>query len=243
MVFSFTIAAIVFISFYIKKLLLKYINQKVVNSFLLPGTIVNEISLAISCIVTGTTIKKFNIFSIEKSELRYGNPKIPLLFNFIISAAPIFGCSFAIILVSIILENPIIIKESLPNELSFSLSSITDYMKNYIDIVLLSFNDFWEHGFSTLRSTLCLMFSIVFTISMAPEEYDIKFIVPGFIVIAFILFVLEKFEISILQYDWWQNAVSSSWIIVTYVVSVLLAILIVLSVIIGFVKGVKLLFW
>lgn len=242
MVFSFTIVAIIFISLYIKILLLKYINQKVVNAFLLPGTIVKELSIAVSCIVTGTTIEKFNIFGIEKSGLRYGNPKIPVLFNFIISAAPIFGCSFAIILVSIIFDDPIKIKESLPDELSFSLSSMIDYVKNYIDIVLLSFNDFWEHSFSTLRSTLCILFSVIFSISMAPRKHDIKFIVPGFIVIASLLFMFEKFGISILQYDWWQNALSSSWIIVTYVISVLLAILIVLSVIIGFVKGVKLIF-
>ena len=242
MVFSFTIVAIVFISFYIKKLLLKYINQKVVNVFLLPGTIVKELSLAISCIVTGTTIKKFNIISIENSEIRYSNPKIPILFNFLISSAPIFGCSFAIIFVSVIFENPIKIKESLPDEISFSLNSIVDYVKNYLDVVFLSFNDFWKHGFSNLRSILCIIFSIIFSISIAPKEYDIKFIAPGFLIIASALFVLEKVGISVLKYNWWQNALNSSWIIVTYVISVLLAILVVLFLIIGFVRGIKLLF-
>ena len=64
----------------------------------MPGAIVHELSHALFCLVTGTTIKELNLFTSNSTGIKYDKPKIPFLFDFIIAAAPMFGCVFFIFL-------------------------------------------------------------------------------------------------------------------------------------------------
>ena len=241
--FAFGFIVITFTSFGIEKLWSKYLNIKIVKSFLFPGTVIHELSHAFLCLITGTTIKDLNIFKIENSGgLQHDRPKVPYLFDFFIATAPIFGCAFVLILVSIILGNPIQVSESLPNEMTFSMKLVFDYAKNFLDMIWLTLNAFWKIGFHSISSVLFIIASIIFTVSIAPHKRDIKYIVLGFIVLGTALFFLELFGISLLGYKWWDQALEDSWRIVTYIISLLLTILFITSIIIGIIKGIRLTF-
>ncbi len=241
--FAFGFIVITFTSFGIEKLWTKYLNLKIVKSFLFPGTVIHELSHAFLCLITGTTIKDLNIFKIENSGgLQHDRPKVPYLFDFFIATAPIFGCAFVLILVSIILGNPIQVSESLPKEMTFSMKLVFDYAKNFLDMIWLTLNAFWKIGFHSISSILFIIASIIFTVSIAPHKRDIKYIVLGFIVLGTALFFLEIFGISLLGYKWWDQALEDSWRIVTYIISLLLTILFITSIIIGILKGVRLTF-
>jgi hypothetical protein len=240
--FTFGFIVIVFTSFGIEKLWSKYLNVKIVKSFLLPGTVIHELSHALLCLVTGTTIKELNIFKIENSGIQYDRPKVPYLFDFFIATSPIFGCAVILIVTSIILGNPIQVSESLPNEMTLSMKLVFDYAKNFLDMIWVTLDLFWKSGFQSISSILFIIASIIFTVSMAPHKSDIKYIVLGFIVLGTTLFFLEISGISLLDYKWWDQALQNSWKIVTYIISMLLTILFITSVIIGFIKGIKLTF-
>ena len=234
---------IIFTSFGIEKLWSKYLNLKIIKSFLFPGAVIHELSHALLCLVTGTTIKELNIFKLENSGgMQHDRPKIPYLFDFLIAASPIFGCAFVLIVTSIILGNPIQVNESLPKEMTLSMKLVFDYAKNFLDMIWLTLNAFWKSGFHSISSILFIIASIVFTVSMAPHKRDIKYIVPGFIIVGAVLFFLELFGISLLGYKWWDQALENSWIIITYIISLLLTILFITSIIIGVIKGVRLTF-
>ena len=240
MAFAFGFVAIVFLSFGIEKLWTKYLNLKILKLFLLPGTIVHDLSHALLCIITGTTIKELNIFKLENGGgIKYDRPKIPILLDFFIASSPIFGCACILIFVSIILGNPLQVKGSLPNEVSFSVKAVFDHAKNFLDMIWLTLNEFWRHGFR-ISSIIFIIVSIVFTVSMAPHKGDIKYIVLGFIILGFILFVLEWLGVSLQGYKWWADMLDGSWRVITYIVSVLLTILFISSIIIGIIKAVKL---
>ncbi len=241
--FAFGFIVIIFASFGIEKLWSKYLNIKIVKSFLFPGTVIHELSHAFLCLITGTTIKDLNIFRIKNSGgLQNDRPKVPYLFDFFIAISPIFGCAFVLILTSIILGNPIKVSESLPNEMSFSMKLVFDYARNFLDMIRLTLNAFWEIGFHSISSILFIIASIIFTVSMAPHKRDIKYIVLGFIILGTILFFLELFGVSLLGYKWWDQALENSWRIVTYIISLLLTILFITSIIIGIIKGIRLTF-
>ena len=240
--FAFGFIVIVFTSFGIEKLWSKYLNVKIVKSFLLPGTVIHKLSHALLCLATGTTIKELNIFKIEDSGIQYDRPKIPYFFDFFISTSSIFGCASALIITSIILNNPIQVNESLPNEMVFSMKLVFDYAKNFLDMIWLTLEAFWKSGFHSISSILFTIASIIFTVSMAPHTREIKYIVLGFIILGTALFFLEISGISLLDYKWWDQALQNSWRIVTYIISMLLTILFITSVIIGFIKGIKLTF-
>ncbi len=239
--FAFGFIVIVFTSFGIEKLWSKYLNSKIVKTFLFPGTVIHELSHTLLCLVTGTTIKELNVFRLENSGgLQYNRPKVPYLFDFFIATAPLFGCAFVLILSSIILGNPIQVSESLPNEMAFSMKLVFDYAKNFLDMIWLTLEAFWKSGFHTISSTLFIIASIIFTVSMAPHKRDIKYIVLGFIILGTVLFFLELSGVSLLGYKWWDRALESSWRIVTYIISLLLTILFVTTIIIGIINGAKL---
>ncbi len=242
MAFAFGFIVIVFTSFGIEKLWAKYINVKAVRFFLFPGAVIHELSHAFICLITGTTIKELNIFKLENGSIQYDRPKVPFLFDFFIATSPIFGCAFILILISIILGNPIRVDETLPNEMTFSLKIVFDYAKNFLDMIWLTLNAFWKSGLRSISSVLFIIASIIFTVSMAPHKSDIKFIVLGFIILGAALFALERFGVSLLDYKWWDKALDDSWRILTYVISILLTILFISSIIIGFIKGVRLTF-
>src|SRR3990172_10429657 len=87
---------IIFLSYATCGLWIKHASTKMIQGFLLPGAIVHELSHALLCLVTGTTIKELNLFTSRSEERRDDKPRIPLLFDFIIAAAPMFGCVFFI---------------------------------------------------------------------------------------------------------------------------------------------------
>ncbi len=234
--FSFSVIGIIVVSLCIRNLWDKYGNTKVINWFLLPGAIVKGFSYTISCLITGTTINQLSIYG-DSREIVYEKPKVRGVFDFIIALSPLFGCAFAVVLISIFIESPIKLKETLPNEITFSIDSMKEYMKSYMDTVWLSFNNFRENGFSTLRSAVCLIFSIIFTVSMAPRRREIKFLIPGLIFLGAILFAQEVYGIALLDYKWWHNALIFSWMITTYIISILLTILVFSVIIVLLIRG------
>lgn len=239
--FAFGFIVIIFTSFGIEKLWSKYLNVKIVKTFLFPGSVIHELSHALLCLVTGTTIKELNIFKLENSGgMQHDRPKVPYLFDFFIATSPVFGCASVLIIISIILGNPIQVSESLPNEITFSMKLVFDYAKNFLDMIWLTLNAFWKIGFHSISSTLFIIASIIFTVSMAPHKRDIKYIVLGFIILGAVLFFLELFGISLLGYKWWDQALESSWKIVTYIISLLLTILFITAIIIGIINGIRL---
>ncbi len=240
--FAFCFIVIVFTSFGIEKLWSKYLNQKAVKAFLFPGAIIHELSHAFLCLITGTTIKELNIFKSGSGGIQYDRPKVPFLFDFFIATSPIFGCAFILILISIILGNPIRVDESLPNQMAFSFQIVFDYAKHFLDMIWLTLNAFWNSGFHSISSIIFIIASIIFTVSMAPHKSDIKYIVLGFIILGSALFALEWFGISLLQYKWWDKMLDRSWVIITYITSILMTVLFVSSIIVGIIKGVKLTF-
>jgi hypothetical protein len=124
--------------------------------------------------------------------------------------------------------------------MTFSMKLVFDYAKNFLDMIWLTLNAFWKIGFHSISSTLFIIASIIFTVSMAPHKRDIKYIVLGFIILGAVLFFLELFGISLLGYKWWDQALESSWKIVTYIISLLLTILFITSIIIGIINGIRL---
>jgi len=229
-------------SFGIKKLWSKYLKSKVLKTFLFPGTVVHDLSHALLCLVTGTTIKDLNIFKQEDGGLQYDKPKVPILFDFFIATAPIFGCASAIVLISLVLGNPIRVDETLSKEVTFSIKAVFDYAKDFLDVIWLTLNEFRDRGFRTISSTIFIITSIIFTVSMAPHKGDIKYIVLGFLIIGSGLFGLELIGISLLGNKWWDNTLDSTWIITTYVISILLTVLFITTIIVGIIKAFKLVF-
>ncbi len=68
----------------------RYLNYKFTHFMYYIGAFVHECSHAILCILTGARIQEFSVFSSQPHVL-HSKSKLPLIGNFLISSAPIFG--------------------------------------------------------------------------------------------------------------------------------------------------------
>jgi len=234
---------IIFLSFSVQGLWLKYINNKIIKGFLLPGSIVHELSHALLCLITGTTIKELNLFRPDDAGIKYDKPKIPLLFDFIISAAPIFGCAFLIFFISKILSSPIHIDNTFLEEIHFSFNGIFNLVRYLLDSVRITFYAFKDQFYiKEIRHIIFLFAIIVFTVSMSPHQQDIKHLFLGFAILSVVFFFLDKFGISLSTYSWWRFLVRELWTIIVLSISVLSTLLFFTLIIMGFIKGYRLTF-
>ncbi|MDR4506989.1 MAG: M50 family metallopeptidase [Candidatus Brocadiaceae bacterium] len=234
---------IIFLSFATYGLWMKYINNKLIQGFLLPGSIVHELSHALLCLITGTTIKELNIFAHDNSGIQYDRPKVPIIFDFIIAFAPIGGCFFFILFISKILSNPISLNNTFPKEIHFTFEGLFDLIEYLFDSVWATFTVFREDlRISNMSHVFFLLTVIIFTVSIAPHKQDIKYLVLGTGILSAILFFSEKIGFRLLKYSWWNSSVKQLWILITLTISVLATLLFFTLIILGFIKGYKLTF-
>jgi hypothetical protein len=234
---------VIFLSFTTFWLWTKYTNTKMIKGFLLPGTIVHELSHALLCLITGTTIKELNLFTSNSTGIKYDKPKIPFLFDFIITVAPILGCAFFIVFISKMLSNPIHLNTTFPKEIHFTFKGFFDLIQHLLDTVWVTLNSFKNQlHIENIRHIFFVLAIIVFTVSMAPHKQDIKHLVLGFSIISLILFFVEKTDVRLLKYKSWNYFIQELWVITTLTISILATMLFITLTIMGFIKGYRLTF-
>lgn len=234
---------IIFLSFATCELWKKYTNTKIVKGILFPGSIVHELSHALLCLVTGTTITELNLFTSDSTGIKYDKPKVPFLFDFFIAAAPIFGCAFCIYFLSKLLSNPIQLGNTFSQEIHFTFKGFFDLLRHLIDTVWITLNSFKDKlHIENIRHIFFILTLIIFTVSMAPHKQDIKYLVLGFTIISLLLFFLEKVDIHLLKFKGWNYFIKELWGIIALTISALATLLFITLTIMGFVKGYRLTF-
>lgn len=240
---AFGLTLIIFLGFSTRGLWTKHVSAKMITGFLFPGTVVHELSHALLCLITGTTIKELNLFAANNTGIKYDKPKIPFVFDFIIVSAPIFGCAFFIFFISRILSNPIHINTTFPQEIHFTLKGLFDLIRHLIDSVWITQNDLRnQFRIGSIRHIIYILTMVIFTISMSPHKQDIKYLVLGFGILSLIFFFLDKAGMHLLRYAWWSFCIKQLWIITTLAVSTLATLLFITLITMAFIKGYRLTF-
>ncbi|MBI5307013.1 MAG: hypothetical protein HZB37_01410 [Planctomycetes bacterium] len=216
----------------------KYADAKIIKVFLLPGSIVHDLSHALVCLITGTTIKELNLFALDDSEIKYDKPKIPVVFDFLIVAAPIFGCAFFIFFISTILGSPIRFSQPINYEFHFSLYGLFNIIKYlYIAVVTTFYTFHRQFHVTNISHIFFLLTVLVFSFSMAPKKEDIKYLLLGFFVLALTFFCLEKFGVRLLKYSWWRFCIHDLWAITVLSLCALIFLFSTTLIIMGVVAG------
>lgn len=229
---------VILLSFAISGLWEKHANAKIIKVFLFPGAVVHELSHALLCLATGTTIKELNVFSSNGGGIKYDKPKVTGIFDFIITSAPVFGCAFFIFFISKILSNPIHFSNTFPSESHATLSGFFTLIQHLYDAVLANFDTFRRQlQIKNIHHIILVLAIIIFTVSIAPQKQDIKYLIIGFGVLSGIFFFLEKFGIHLAKNTWWNFCVKELWVITALAISVLIPLLFITLIIMGFGKG------
>ena len=231
---------IIFLSFGIKVLWSKYAKEKVLNVFLYPGTIVHECSHAIMCLVTGATITEFNLIRLEGAEIKYERPKVPILGDFLIVFAPIAGCAAVLIAISFLLNDPVNINTALPKDINFTAEGFFVFAKDTLDAIKATLFELWNSAdFLDPRWIGFMIATIIFTVSMAPQRSDLKYLIPGIVILALVSFFVGKY-FGFWGTRWFSNRVEVFWGVVNLAACMLLTFLFLSAIGIGIYQAVKL---
>ncbi|HHT9119465.1 MAG TPA: hypothetical protein ACFYD3_02830 [Candidatus Hypogeohydataceae bacterium YC41] len=209
------------------------------NLLLYPGIVIHELSHAILCLVTGATITEFNLLRLKDVEIKYDTPKVPVFGDFLIVFAPIVACTTVWMSISFALSNPVDIKASLPNDIAFTSQGFFQFAKDLVDTVKFTTLGLWQTAdIRNPRWVGFIIATIIFTVSMAPQAKDLKYLIPGIVILAAILFFLAKFNIGVSP--WIVGSLSYFWTAVNLAGCMLLSILFLTSIAMGIYSAVKL---
>ncbi|MGR3178231.1 MAG: hypothetical protein ACUZ8E_09265, partial [Candidatus Anammoxibacter sp.] len=236
--FAIELLAIVFLSYVVERLWVKYINSKILKFFLFPGSVAHVLSHALLCLVTGATIKNLNIFDFKNNEIQYVRPKIRYICDFLIVVAPIFGCGIILLFLASHLGSSAGENQHISTSIGWK-----DNVNSLAETVRITLETFWsEINHHEIAPSIFIFVSIIFTVSMAPKSSEFKFLILGLITAAVIPFLLEMAGVSLQSTDLFSTLINGLWHLITLSISVLGALLCITLVIVGLVQGFKLVF-
>lgn len=145
-----------------------------------------------------------------------------------------------LILISALLGDPVNVKTALPKDIQFTAPGFFKFAKDLIDVIKLTLFGLWKEAhFLEPRWIGFMIATIIFTVSMAPQRGDLKYLVPGIIILALIPFFLGKYGIMSL---WFTRRMEHFWVVVNLAGCMLLCILFISSIVIGIYQLVRLTF-
>lgn len=161
-------------SYVINWLLIRSIIRKRYRLFVAPGVVVHELSHALGCLVTKSTITDINFWKPSGGHVEYLRPNDPLLrlvHDPIIALAPIWGTFLFLGLISFWLV-PDLIRSTYVSDLS----------------IIQNLNLFLD--FKNWQTWLYLYLVTSAVATMAPSRTDIKYALESLVVLTLILIIL-----------------------------------------------------
>jgi hypothetical protein len=226
---TFWLVVIVFTALGVHRLWSGLIQPKVVNSILLPGTLIAQLGHVLGLLVTGGTVNNTTLIKDDDSgEPQTGKdvkPRIPVIGPILIAMLPMLACGGAIYAVSRYMGRDILGRmeqESLPRELPKVLAAVWPMLRDSVTLVehlvdatrASNFDD-W-HTWAFIYLVLCL------TVRMAPLPGTLR----GAIGAIFILGLLAALAgMAWPSEDGAPGLVDRSWPLLTFSVASLLFLL------------------
>jgi hypothetical protein len=142
--------------------------------------------------------------------------------------------------ISFALGSPVNVKEaSLPKDIVFTSQGFFDFAKDLVDSIKSTLMGLWQTA--DIKDPKWIGFiiaTIIFTVSMAPQAKDLKYLIPGVIIISAVLFFLAKFNIGI--GPWVMGKLSYFWVAVNFAGCMLLSLLSLTAIALGIYSAIRL---
>lgn len=238
---TFWLLVIVFSALGVHRLWSSLLQPKVVNSVLLPGTLVAQLGHVLGLLVTGGTVNNTTLIKDDEScEPETGDDaksKVPLIGTVIIALLPMLGCAIAIYWVSRYLGSSILSgmeaaslsKQALPTSLGLffgMLRQSVNLTEQLVDVVR-------GHNLTDWHNLLFLYLAVCLTVRMAPLTGNVRGALGAILLTGALAFLAGQIMKSS------NGSMDSAWPLITFSVAVLLVLLILSLMVKGIVCLVK----
>lgn len=243
---TFWLVVIVFSALGVHRLWSGMIQPRIVNSLLLPGTLVAQVGRVVALLITGGTVNNTALIKDDDSgEPQTGKevkPRIPILGPILVAMLPMLACATSIYVVSRYLGQDIVTQmsqESAPRELPTTLAAVWPMLRHTITLVERLVNATFRSPVGDWRTWLFVYLAICLTVRMAPLPGTLRGAIGAIAVLGGITWVIGAVSA---RGDNQASFVDRSWPLITFSVATLLFLLIASLAIRGGVSLVKILF-
>ncbi len=232
---TFWLLVIVFSALGVHRLWSALLQPKIVNSILLPGTLVATLGHILGLLITGGTVDNTTLITDDDSgEPQTGTdpkPRVPIIGAVIIALLPMVGCAAAIYAVAHYFGTPIL--QGLAEQFKPQLHLPTSYplffemLRQVLTLVERLITVVLDSDLTDWRTLLFLYLAICLTVRMAPLTGDLRGSLGAIFVTGIIAFLMSRLTESA------GNTVASTWPLISFSVAVLLFLLMVSLLITG----------
>ncbi len=237
---TFWLLVIVFTALGVHRLWGSLVQPKVVNSILLPGTLVAQLGHILGLLITGGTVENTALIKDDESgEPQTGNPKprLPVVGTIIIALLPMAGCAAAIYWVSRYLGSEILAGMAVTSVERFSLPTSLPLffatLHTSLQLVEQLVSVIRSCNLTDWRTLLFLYLAICLTVRMAPLTGNVRGALGAIFIAGILAFLIDRITRSAAE------PLTSVWPLITFSVAVLLLLLIVtllVKAVVGLVK-------
>jgi hypothetical protein len=239
---TFWLLVIVFSAWAVHWLWSRMIKPRAVNTVLLPGTLVAQLGHVLGLLVTGNSVRNTKLMGDdEKGEPTSDSPdrqRIPVIGPVVVGLLPLLACAACLYLAASTFGRGMLVQEATPNlprTLPVTLAGFWELLRtgitvteDMLDAILAGNAANWAH-------IVFLYLAVCLTVRMTPFEGNRRGAIGAILLSGLVIALLASFASGV------ENAVLSSWPILTFAVAMLLFLLIVSLLISGVVGLVRIL--
>ncbi len=240
-VMTFWILVIVFTALAVHHLWSTLIQPKIVNSILLPGTLVAQLGYVLGLLITGGTVNNTALIKDDDSgEPQTGSDektRVPVVGAVVIALLPMIGCAVAIYWVARYFGSPVLdamqpagVDRSL---LPLSLGAFFALLHGSVGLVEQLVAAVRASDLSDWRTVLFLYLVICLTVRMAPLTGNIRGALGAIAITGVLAFLVGQLT------DSTSGPIAAAWPLISFSAAVLLALLMVTLLVRGVVGLVK----
>lgn len=238
---TFWLLVIVFSALGVHRLWSSLVQPKVVNSILLPGTLVAQLGYVLGLLITGGTVNNTALIKDDDSgEPQTGKdpkPRVPIVGAVIVALLPMVGCATAIYWVARYLGSNIL---TAMEKTSADLTVLPTTLPLFFAMLHRSL-DLVEHLVQVIqgcdlhdwRTLLFLYLAVCLTVRMAPLTGNIRGALGAIFITGIIAFLIDRISSSP------SGPPVTVWPLITFCVAVLLLLLIISLLVRGAVGVIK----
>jgi hypothetical protein len=226
---TFWLTVIVFSALGVHRLWSGLVKPRVVNSILLPGTLVAQIGRVVGLLVTGGTVENTALITDDESgEPQTGGevkPRIPVVGPVVIAMLPLLACGVAIYAVSQYLGRDILnsmSRETVWRELPVTLSAVWAMLRDSITLVERLVDATLSSQLADYRTWVFLYLAVCLTVRMAPLPGTLRGAIGAIFVLGVMLTLLDLISSAP---DGSSRVLERSWPLITFSAATLLFLL------------------
>jgi hypothetical protein len=242
---TFWLLVIVFAAWGVHRLWSGLVKPRVVNSVLLPGTLVAQLGHVLGLLITGNRVRNTTLMDDgEKGEPAADTPetqRIPVIGPILIGLLPLVACA-ALLYVAARLWGGSVLGElsggaalAVPQALPLGLPGVWDLLRNSVTLIENMLDAILHSELTNWPTVLFLYLAVCLTVRMAPFEGNRRGAIGAILLAGLVIGIVASLT------SWAEDFIHTSWPILSFAVGMLLFLLLISLCVVGFVGLVRIL--